>query len=237
MKPLYTIATVVLLGTLACSSNDPAPAGGDGSLKTSPEGAVNPVDHPPLDPSKAPITSAQTRRLTVEQLRRSFPVAFGKDQDGEDITWRVGNKNGLDENADTMGEADYIITTEEILEPSPLYVKFADDAARSVCDQVLASDWTKAAPADRTLLRRVEKADTVATNPAGIDANLRYLELRMHGVKIADDDTATVEPLRALFTTTVDAFAAGSTPTEEHVKEGWRVVCVALLTAPEFHIY
>src|SRR5262245_59127810 len=136
-----------------------------------------------------------------------------------------------------MGEADYIIITEEILEPSPLYVKFADDAARSVCDQALASDATKAAPADRTILRRVEKTDTVATNPAGIDDNLRYLKLRMHGVKIADDDTATVEPLRALFTTTVDAFAAGVEPTEDHVKEGWRVVCVALLTAPEFHLY
>jgi hypothetical protein len=238
MKPLHAIATAALLGTLACSSNDPAPAGSGGSLQASPEGPVSPVDHPPIDPGKGPITSAEPRRLTVDQLRRSFPIALGKDQNGEDITWKVaGNKKGLDQNADTLGEADYIITTEEILEPSPLYLKFADDAARSICDQALASDLTKATPADRTILRRVEKADTVQTNPAGVDDNLRYLALRMHGVKVADDDAATVEPLRTLFTSTVDAFAAGGAPTEDHIKEGWRVVCVALLTAPEFHIY
>ena len=87
------------------------------------------------------------------------------------------------------------------------------------------------------LLRHADKADTVSSNPAAIDKNLRYLELRMHAVKVDDTDATTIAPLRTLFQSTVDALAAGAAASESDVKEGWRVVCVALLTAPEFHIY
>lgn len=191
--------------------------GGPAGLDTTPAGTALPVDHPALD---APLVSAGTRRLTVEQLRRSLPVLMGNDANGQPITWKVGSKNGLDDNADTLGEADYVNTTEDNLEPAPLYLKFIDDAARDVCKRALDADETRSDPKTRTLLRHVEADDTIASAPAKIDENLRYLKLRFHAKKIAGDDTTSIAPLRGLF-------EAG----------GWHLVCVALLTSPELHIH
>jgi hypothetical protein len=77
----------------------------------------------------------------------------------------------------------------------------------------------------------------VASNKANVDANLRYLKLRFHGVKVADSDDVPIATLRKLFDDSVKAAAGTSTPTAAHVKEGWRTVCVALLQAPEYHLY
>jgi hypothetical protein len=60
--------------------------------------------------------------------------------------------------------------------------------------------------------------------------NLRYLKLRLHGVKIAATDDAAVAKLATLFDEAAKG-AKGSTT------EGWRAVCVALLTDAEFHTY
>jgi hypothetical protein len=193
---------------------------------------VNPTDHPPLDP---PITSAGNRRLSVEQLRRSFPIVFGKDADGVPITWMIGSKKGFDDNSDTLGEADYINTTEDNLEPSPLYVKFIDDAARDACNRRLTADLAASAPAASVLYAKM--ASTTDTSATAVDANLRHLALRFWGVKLTADDTTTMAPMHQLFDKAVASAAAGETPTEADVKEGWRAVCVALVTAPEFHIY
>jgi hypothetical protein len=195
---------------------------------------VNPTDHPPLD---APITSAGNRRLSVEQLRRSLPVVFGNDESGSPITWKIGSKNGLDDNSDTLGEADYINTTEDNLEPSPLYLKFVDDAARDVCNRRLTADLAEADGDKRVLYAKVQTTDTSASAGSAVDANLRHLALRFWGVKLADSDTTSTAGLHQLFDKAVESAAAGKTPTEAHVKEGWRAVCVALVTAPEFHIY
>jgi hypothetical protein len=207
---------------------------GPGGLDTTPSGNALPVDHPTLD---APITSAGARRISVEQLRRSLPVVLGNDAQGAPITWKVGSKNGLDDNADTLGEADYVNTTEDNLEPAPLYLKFIDDAARDVCTRALAADATRTDPALRVILRHVDKTDTVQSAATQVDQNLRYLKLRFHGVKIADTDTTSLAPLRTLFDQAVTKAAAGEMPTASQVSSGWHLVCVALLTAPEFHIY
>ncbi len=198
--------------------------GGPAGLDTTPAGTALPVDHPTLD---APLISAGTRRLTVEQLRRSLPVLMGNDENGEPITWKVGSKNGLDDNADTLGEADYLNTTEDNVEPAPLYLKFIDDAARDVCKRALDADETRSDPKTRALLRHAELTDTIESAPAEIDRNLRYLKLRFHATKIADDDVTRIAPLRTLF-------AKGSA---EDVKSGWHLVCVALLESPELHLY
>lgn len=216
----------------ACSSGSSGPA-----LDVDPGGDAVPADHPPIDPSKRPVESATTRRLSVAQLRGSFPVAMGKDELDNDITWILYSKPALDRLSDVLGEADYANRTDDNLEPSPLYVKFMDAAARDVCNRTLAADALRTDATTRVLTRYVEKIDTVATNPTGVDANLRYLKLRFHGVKVQEGDDTLIAPLRTLFTEAVTAAAAGGTVYESDVKEGWRVVCVALLTAPEFHLY
>ena len=87
------------------------------------------------------------------------------------------------------------------------------------------------------LTRHVATTDTLASNPKGVRDNLRYLKLRLHGVKIAAGDDASVAALGELFDRAVKAAAGNAAPTASHVAEGWRAVCVALLVAPEFHTY
>jgi hypothetical protein len=207
---------------------------GPGGLDTNPAGTALPVDHPVLD---APLISAGARRLSIEQLRRSLPVLMGNDASGAPITWKVGSKNGLDEHADTLGEADYVDTTEDNLEPAPLYIKFVDDAARDVCTRALDADETRSDASTRTLLRHVEPTDTVQSAGSKVDQNLRYLKLRFHGVKVADDDALRIAPLRKLLDDGVTAAAKGASPTASHVATGWHLVCVALITSPELHLY
>lgn len=232
---VVAFAAVWLAG---CSSSpDGSSAAGKPTLGATDKGPASPIDHPPVGPGEAPIYSATPQRLAIAQLRKSFPAAFGQDENGDDITWRIGSAKGLDKMGDSLGEADYIDTTEDSLEPSPLYLKFMDDAARDVCNRVLVADAAKATQADRVLTREVTETDTMATAPASVDANLRYLVLRLYGIKLAADDAVSLADLETLFTAAVTASAGESEPAAKDVTEGWRAVCVAMLTAPEFHVY
>jgi hypothetical protein len=148
----------------------------------------------------------------------------------------VGTQNGFTARSATLGEPDYLSVVDENLEPSPLYLKFMGDAARDACTRTANAD-ASLAQAQRTLTRFVGLSDTTASHRAAVDENLRYLKLRFHGVKVAADDDAPIAGLRALFDAAVKGAAGTATPTQAHVKEGWRVVCVALLTAPEYHLY
>jgi hypothetical protein len=204
----------------ACASEDEKRGP---SLTTRPEGTALPVDHPPMEAVNLPSSS---RRLDVAQLQAAWAVALGKDKNGNDITWKLpDNTQGLARYQRTLGEPDYVASTDLNHEPSLLYAKFMDDAGRSVCDQALDADMARTKKDDRVLLRHVEWAETTAT-PA-LDENLKYLKLRFHGVRVKD--AAEIAPLRTLFTSA----AKGTSP----AREGWRTVCVALVTAPEFHLY
>lgn len=242
MRRLLALSAAAALAAACGSSGAPAPEeivpGGKGGPKVEAEAQKPsaPIDHPPVDPGVT-VESAGVRRISVQQLRRSLPVALGKNDKGENVTWLVDGEKGLDKMAKTLGEADFVTTNEDTLVPTPLYAKFMDDAARSVCDQALAADFKQADEAKRTLLRHVERTDLPATAPEAFDANLRYLKLRFHGVKVAEGDEQVLAPLRELFTKGVQAAAGGEPLTQEHVKEGWRLVCVALVNAPEFHVY
>lgn len=219
------------LGALSCDGIGGG-AGDNAKVDVSHGGDALPADHPPLDSSQLPIRSARTQRLSVAQLRGTFPAAMGKDADGQDIVWMLYSYPGLEKLSDVLGEADYANRTSDNLEISPLYLKFMDAAARDVCGKALDADLKKSDPKTRVLLRYVDPTDDVDTNPDGVNANLRYLKLRMHGVKIAADDTASLDQLRKLF-----ADATAATVSDSPPLEGWRTVCVGLLTAPEFHLY
>ncbi len=220
----------------ACSSGAPSETSGP-VLNETPIGTAPPTDHPPIDPAKKPVTSAVSQRISVAQLRGAFPVILGTDVNGKDITWMSGSTPALDKMADVLGEADYAFVTQDNRAPSALYLKFMDDAARDVCDRALKADAARPQATDRVLLRYVGPTDTVTTNAAGVDQNLGYLTLRFHGIKVKDGDAARLAPLRKVFSDSVTAAAAGQSVTAAHVTEGWRAVCVGLVTAPEFHLY
>ncbi|MEJ7732307.1 MAG: hypothetical protein WKG00_24260 [Polyangiaceae bacterium] len=227
-------ATLLLcLWLPACAGDGPDPGT---ALERGPGSPVDPLDHPPVEVPPASPVSAATKRLSVEQLRQTLPALMGEDKNGNPITWQDAQDPGLDVNAAALGEADYIYITADETSPGPLYVKFMDDAARSVCDQALEADQERPSAEARVLLRHVGFTDTAASKPAEVDENLRYLRLRFHGAWTPGDD-ATIAPLRTLFTDSVSALAGTSTPTEDQVIAGWRAVCVSLLTAPELHLY
>ncbi len=203
-------ARVVCLVVLAagCSTPPVQPPPQDPSLVVGGSTPVMPLDHPPVGPSGP--ASGGSRRLNVAQLRASLPVIL----DGE--TWRVGGTNGFDARAATLGEPDYLSVVDENLEASPLYLKLMGDMARDACNRALVADQAQPVMANRVLMKF-----------ADVDANLRYLRLAFHGMKVADTDEAPIAPMRTLFTE-----AAKADPIE-----GWRAVCVAMLTAPEYHLH
>ena len=240
----------------ACSEAPSSPPPSGPSLDVHDDGPVMPLDHPPVGGGEA-VTgggsgggggglatgggggggavavgprSAEAQRLTVRQLAQSLPVVLGGN------TWMVGSANGFNTRGATLGEPDYLGTVDENLEASTLYQKFMGDMARDGCTRAANADAALAANT-RVLMRMVALTDTVASNAAGVDSNLRYLKLRFHGVKVAATDSASLAGLRTVFTDAVRGAAGTGTPTAAHVKEGWRAVCVALLTAPEYHLY
>lgn len=244
----------------ACAEEAPRveqPAGP--ALDVEDKGPVLPIDHPPIDgfgggtatgggaggggtTSDAgsgggdggvwvPPESAGTQRLSIRQLALSMPVVLGGN------TWMTNSTTqGFTARAATLGEPDYINVVDENLEPSALHLKFMGDAARDGCTRTANADAALAA-SSRVLMRFVGPTDTVTSNRTSVDANLRYLKLRFHGVKVATNDTASLNGLRTVFDAAVRGAAGTATPTAAHVKEGWRSVCVALLTAPEYHLY
>ena len=248
------LAMNVMLVLAACAQK-PGGSSDQPTLSTTPGGAALPIDHPPLDGSGGTgggggsggtggtggsgYVSGGARRLSLQQLRASLPVVLGNNVVTDaGITWNAGIYNLFDANAAALGEPDFLNTVDENLEPSPLYLKFMGDAARAACNTALTSDYARPTAASRAILRFASTTDTVATNANAVNANLRYLKLRFHGIKVADTDVDSIASYRQLFIDGVTTAANGAaSPTAAHVKEGWRVVCVALLTAPEYHIY
>ena len=239
---MRTFTVLLCVAFAACQESQvPAPSGP--VLDVHDDGPVMPLDHPPVGGGGggvatgggggAIVTSphaAEAQRLTVRQLAQSLPVVLGGN------TWMVGGAQGFDARSATLGEPDYLGTVDENLEASSLYQKFMGDMARDGCTRAVNADAALAANT-RVVMRLVSLTDTVATNAAGVNENLRYLKLRFHGVKVSPTDTASLAGLRTVFTDAVRGAAGTATPTAAHVKEGWRAVCVALLTAPEYHLY
>lgn len=252
---MRTLVLVSVVALAACTEEVPVELPPTGpSLDVTDEGSVMPIDHPPIDGlgggagggtgstgggtgtsgGGTGVTfpeSAGTQRLSIRQLAQSMPVVLGGN------TWMVSSTaQGFTSRAATLGEPDYINEVEENLEPSALFMKFMGDAARDGCTRTANADAALAANA-RVLMRFVSLTDTVGSNRTGVDENLRYLKLRFHGVKVQPADTTSIAGLRTVFDAAVRGAAGSNTPTAAHVKEGWRSVCVALLTAPEYHLY
>ena len=229
-------ALALLLGS-ACERDAVTPPP---SLDVDAPQTVLPVDHPPLEePPPSGPTSAHVRRLTLPQVQASFAQILGNDVNGNPVNWMVsGSQSGFDRYGGALANADFLGITEDGLEPSALYAKFMGDAARDACNRALAADAQRSEMSERVMTRFVERTDTVAKNPEGIDQNLRYLKLRFHGVKLPDGEVDRIAALRTLFDTAVQKASGGSAnPSANQVRVGWHAVCVALLTDPEFHLY
>lgn len=221
-----------LLLAVGCGGDDappPPPPSAVADVVVEGDGAM--LGHPPVN---VPHRSRAVKRLTVMQLARSIPVVAG-----EGMEWSFGNKSALGDDSAfgpldrTLGRPDYYFVTEEPAQPTALYLKFMDDMARHVCSEMVLADGEAASPEDRILAPHVPM-DSPATDE-DIRTNLRYLALRFWGQWVHEDDDETLADLEALY-----HGASQLDPSEEPIKQmadGWRAVCVALMTSPAFHLY
>lgn len=165
-------------------------------------------------------------RMTVEQLARSIPIITGG------IAWVEDFGDGpidlLTILAPTLGAPDYLLVTEENLEPSLIIAKFMQDAAGRVCTKWVARDLN--APVDERTL--VTHEDWKSTDGALVKANLRRLQLRFFTRWVAEDDDAPIADLYELFVT-----ASATAPTGSEAHDGWLGVCLAMMTDPAMLVY
>lgn len=185
------------------------------------EAELTPVAELPLSAEQSPGRS--WRRMNIDQLRASIEQATGglswtEEQEGEDVEL-------FEQLAGSLGKPDYLSATEEELAPGLLFQKFLDDAAGSVCRDLVAVDPGRAEP---TFFVHATLDDTPSSNPEAIEENLRAALLRFHGRRLPAGDPA-LEPYKTLLST-VYADAAD-------MRLAWRAVCVGLITHPDFYSY
>lgn len=189
--------------------------------------SINPGDHADLFPKPPTPEEAfrQRRRLDIDQLDQSIRTVTGG------IGW-TELRNNVEVNlfvelGPTLGKPDFIAATDEDLDPSAMFQKFLDDAARSVCTKLIDVDPTRA-PAERTFFLTADPTTRLANEPARVEENLRQLLLRFHGHQLPPG-----APELAPWTWLVRS--------AEHVttdqSQVWRLVCVGLFTHPDFYTY
>lgn len=176
---------------------------------------------------EAEVPARPRRRMNLDQLASAMVQASG----GFAWTERRGSRDVdlFTELSATLGKPDYIQITTEDLEPSALFQKFLDDAARSVCGKMLDHDLNRAGSANnRVLMRFVEPHMTRRDNPQLIDMNLRFLLERIHSRRVALDGPA-LSGWRWQFDGLLHSGASGP--------EAWNAICVTLFTHPDFYSY
>ena len=171
-----------------------------------------------------PVVEAATRsrkRMNIDQLSSSISNVL------KGNTWKLGNADQFEALAGTLGKPNYLDLTNEDLEPTALFQKFLDDAARSACAAAAAQD-TGVLVEDRALLRHVSATDTLATAPEKVMQNLKELLLVFHGKDVADGDPL-LAPFQWLYTASEKV--AGDPVV------AWQTVCVGLIVHPDFYTY
>jgi hypothetical protein len=166
-------------------------------------------------------------RMTIEQLARSIPVVTGGLRWMEDFG--TGPVDMLEVLAPTLGAPDYLLVTEENLEPTIIVAKFMQDASHRICTRWIEAD-RMATPAERTFVRH-DDWDSLAD--ADVNHTLRMLQLRFFAKHVPADQDAPIADLRELFQ---NASSTAATPANK-ARDGWLAVCIALMTDPEFILY
>ena len=199
--------------------------------------AVHPVALNPLEPidlypeedtaeeadAQAPHRARQ--RMNIDQLDRAIQQVTG----GLEWTDDGNNPQNLFEELSlTLGRPDYIQVVIEDLSPSGLFLKFVDDAARSVCKKLVEVEVSERTVETRVLMGTVSPDANYVDDSAGIDAQLSRLSLLYHGISLQEDSGA-LENLRWLFQ--MAQMRMGQP------EAGWEAVCVSLMTDPAFYSF
>lgn len=202
------------------TNNQPPPPTGV-EVDVGPDHGVD-VLPPPVVP-EAPVRAR--RRMDLDQLTASLRTVTGG------IGWtetRGSTEVDLFQDLSaTLGKPDFIEITTEDLEPSALFLKFMDDAARSACAKVVTRETT-GTDDTRALFIHIEPTQNPLRNTDATNRNLSALLLRYHGRKVAPD-SPQLEHWRWLIASVMQV--------KNDPVEAWRAVCVGLLTHPDFYSY
>jgi hypothetical protein len=165
------------------------------------------------------------RRMDIDQLDRSIRAVTGG------IGWEDGSgRNQFERYASTLGVPDYQQNTIEDRDASVIFLKFLDDAARSVCRRLMTRE--EEGTEERTFLVHATPEDVLPAGRSAIDQNLAYLLLRFHG-KMIEPSSPEIERWRTAFERS-SADPMGGDPS---AMRGWNAVCVALVNHPDFYTY
>ncbi len=215
--PRLGIACIVLC---ACSGSDP----GAPPLQQAPidDTWVDQSEDAEGDATLNPVLEGRApKRLTVDQLRRVVPQLT----DGHTWHQSLPFSGGpflipmFDLLGATLGEADYLTTSVNFLDPIPSFMKYVDEMAASVCVYAVSE------PGNTSIVLYSDD----------VDQNLRYLRLKFHGIYVPASETLGIAALRALYDTLFAQYGDHVDPAYRIVP--WLGVCVAVMTDPEFYIY
>jgi len=222
--PVALLLCALTFGMAACQNSPDGEAPLSNNLSaiqkiTQPPQVVAVADSDPVP--LVPVVLRARRRMNIDQLDAAIRRATGG------IGWDENGANQFEALQLTLGKPDYLDVTQEDLSVSTLFMKFLDDAARHVCQELMVSEQ-QALLGDRVFFVHAEPTDTFKTNPVGVAANLRMLLLRYHGRKIVENSTE-LEP----WTWYMDSASHVS----EDTQAVWEGVCVGLMTHPHFYTY
>ena len=247
------LALGLALMPVACSPESPTTSNPHTSISVSPDatgqvqvGANQDASFPTPYPSSAPIgvevedngdidviaipvddvLGRGRRRMNIDQLETAIKqVASG-------LTWTEVASNGTETDlfvslSLTLGKPDFIQATQEDLSASLLFEKFLSDAANNVCRKL--ADKEVSLPIDqRVLMMTVEPEQTIYDAPDAVEENMRLL-LRHYHARNYDAGSVELDPWLWLFES---ASHVANSPAQ-----GWRAVCVGLMTHPDFFSY
>lgn len=189
------------------------------------------------------------RRLSVDQLRASLLAVTGytwvgsrtiPDPSAASGTRNVPNADMLEALAATLGRADFLTTTSHAIDPAVTFSKLASDAARVACRQSVADDVRQADASRRRLLREVEPTATLADGEPAVRSNISYMARRFWGRSLAANSgevTGLVSVFRTASTTAEERDGSRVTRPAGTPADGWRAVCIAMATDPQFLTY
>ncbi len=188
----------------------------------------------------APLAAAppgrSLRRMDIDQLKASIEAVTGG------IGWTEEQDDGSGTLVDvdlfralslTLGKPDYLDVTEEDRVPGLLFQKFLDDAAKSACTKLILREQGQAA-SSRVFVTGTEFDASLAADPAGMALTMRAALLRFHGRAPADPGLAAADDPRLSPWLALQDQVARITGSQA---EGWEMVCVALITHPDFYSY
>ncbi len=195
-------------------------------------------------------TGRLLRRMSAEQIRSTIKMLTGFSNTGPGWVKDPSSPQGYTFKADSdllegaaaaLGEPDYDLTVSENLEPGVSFSKFVEDAARQVCGKVAQAEFTSNEPAAiRHLLVTALPTDVLPENEVSIRSNIVSLAHRFWGVRLAEDSQevdALLEVFRVASSTPALAADGGISRSAGTAADGWRNVCIALATDPQFYVY